>query len=147
MGGQWNGKYLGNRTNTNDEDEQDNDIIMGPFHFMFDPPQSNYTLSKDIRILDPQGNKQANARPPVVLADGSFDLVMDFLNFGGSNEILLDVELVFLPLQKAKDDYEVAKAEAQKKYDAEKQRLFKKSFMENVRQRIKDASNIKSRPS
>ena len=72
---------------------------------------------------------------------------MDELSFGGSNEILLDVELVFEPGSDAIEEYKKAKALAQIKYDAEKQRLLEKSFMESVRQRIKDASNIKSRPS
>ena len=84
---------------------------------------------------------------PTVNPDGSFDLIMQFINFNSANELLLDVELVFAPTQTAKDNYDKATADARKKYDAEKQRLLKKSFLESVRQRIKDASNIKSRPS
>ena len=67
--------------------------------------------------------------------------------FGGAIEILLDVELVFTPGPKAIADHAVAVKAAEAEYDAEKQRLLEKSFMESVRQRIKDASNIKSRPS
>jgi hypothetical protein len=43
-------------------------------------------------------------------------------------------------------DYAARKAEVDKKYDADKQRLLEKSFTENVRQRIKDASSIRARP-
>src|SRR5205085_2755778 len=92
-------------------------------------------------------NKQATVKQiENIHDDGSFDLVMSFLNFGSTNEILFDVELVYLPQTPAFAEYETAKAEAQKKYDAEKARLLKKSFMESVRQRIKDASNIHERP-
>ena len=69
------------------------------------------------------------------------------MNFGGESEFLFDVELVFIPVEPAFKEYEAAKAEAQKKYDAEVSRLRKKNFMESVRDRIKNASNIKPRPS
>lgn len=140
--------YTGNRTNTNNEDEEDKEVVMGPFTFKFDPPQNNYELV-EVRRLGPQGNKQAIARDADIFnkADGSFNLVLDHVNFGGEPSLLFDVELVFRPLPAARTEYDIAKAEAQKKYDAEVSRLRKKSFMESVRQRIKDASNIKSRPS
>lgn len=142
------GKYVGHRTNTNDEGVEDREVFMGPFTYNFDLPKANYMLSA-VNILGPQGNKKAVARPAVFKAAtaSSFNLIMDELSFGGSNEILLDVELVFTPGSKAMADYEEAKKDAQAKYDADKQRLLEKSFMESVRQRIKDARNIKSRPS
>src|SRR5262249_21077710 len=114
-----------------------------------DPPQVDYELTNDIRILGPQkGNQLAVVREkPILNTDGSFDLVMQYLHFGTENELKLDVELVFAPTPKAKLDHAAATADARKKYDAEKQRLLKKSFMESVRDRIKDASNIKPRPS
>jgi hypothetical protein len=140
-------KYVGHRINTNDDDVADREIFMGPFTFKFDLPQIGYFLS-DVRILGPQGNKTAVARPAEFQPNpSSFNLIMDELSFGGSNEILLDVELVFEPSSDAMKEYEKAKALALIKYDAEKQRILEKSFMESVRQRIKDASNIKSRPS
>jgi hypothetical protein len=143
----FDGKHHGNRTNTNDEDAADYEVVMGPFSYKFDPPQTNHFLS-DVRLVGPQGNKRATLRPAEnVKPDGSFDLVMDSVNFGGANEILFDVELVFTPNLQAFADYEALKVEVQKKYDADKQRLLEKSFIESVRQRIKDASNIKSRPS
>ncbi len=114
----------------------------------FDPPQSNYKLTPDMRILGPQGNKQCIVREILnVTDDGAFDVILQFINFDKANELLLDVELVFAPKPQAFTDYEKATADARKKYDADKQRLLKKSFMESVRDRIKDASNIKSRPS
>ena len=140
--------YTGNRTNTTDEDEEDKEVVMGPFTFKFDPPQRNYELG-DIRLVGPQGNKQAISRQPNIIdkATGSFSLILDHVNFGGDPSLLFDVDLVWDPLNAAKVEYDAAAAEAKKKYDAEVSRLRKKSFMESVRQRIKDASNIKSRPS
>lgn len=145
---QYKGKFLGNRSNTNDEDAADNQVIMGPFKYPVDPPQRNYKLTDDIRILGPQGNKLAVVRgKPTLNADGSFDLVMQQLSFGGEQSVSLDVELVFAPTVDAIKEYDDVKKKALDKYEAEKHRLLKKSFMESVRQRIKDASNIKSRPS
>ena len=139
-------KYVGHRTNTNDETARDHEVFMGPFNYKFDQPQFGYLLT-DVRILGPQGNKTANGHVQFEPNPTSFNLIMDELSFGGSNEILLDVELVFEPGTDAKKEYEKAKALAQIKYDAEKQRLLEKGFMESVRQRIVDASNVKSRPS
>jgi len=146
---QYKGKFLGNRSNTNDEDAADRQVIMGPFKYMIEPPQRDYKLTDDIRILGPQGNKLAVVRGKPILnaANGSFDLVMQQLSFGGEQSVSLDVELVFAPTADAIKEYDDVKKKALEKYEAEKHRLLKKSFMESVRQRIKDASNIKSRPS
>jgi hypothetical protein len=146
-GSYFDGQHHGNRTNTNIPEAADLAVIMGPFSYKFDLPQADYFLS-GVNILGPQGNKKAIARPATFTPPASsFELVMDVLNFGGASEILLDVELVFTPGSQAITDYKASKKDAQTKYDAEKQRLLEKSFMESVRQRIKDASNIKSRPS
>ncbi|MEJ8849509.1 hypothetical protein [Variovorax rhizosphaerae] len=140
------GKYTGHRTNTNDENAEDAEVVMGPFSFKFDPPQAGYELL-DVRPVGPQGNKRATARPAQnKKPDGSFELVMDAINFGGENQVLFDVELSFGPVTPAMEAYAALKKEADKKYDADKQRLLEKSFLENVRQRIKDASNIAARP-
>jgi hypothetical protein len=140
--------YTGNRTNTNDEDEEDKEVVMGPFTFKHDPPQRNYELA-EVRLLGPQGNKQAISRTATILnkADGSFHLILDHVNFGGEPSLLFDVELFWVPLEAARVEYDAAVALAKTKYDAEVSRLRKKSFMESVRQRIKDASNIRPRPS
>jgi hypothetical protein len=142
----FDGKHHGNRTNTNDEDAADFEVVMGPFSFKFDPPQANYVLS-EVRLIGPQGNKRATARPAenIQLA-GSFDLVMDSVNFGGANEILFDVELAFIPNLQAFVEYEALRKAADAKYDADKRRVLEKSFVESVRARIKDASNLKPRP-
>jgi hypothetical protein len=140
--------WTGNRTNTTDEDEEDKEVVMGPFTFKHDPPQRNYELA-EVRLLGPQGNKQAISRNPDIFdkATGSFRLILDHVNFGGEPSLLFDVELVWKPLDAARVEYDAAVALAQAKYNEEVSRLRKKSFMETVRQRIKDASNIKSRPS
>jgi hypothetical protein len=141
----YKGKSLG--TVKGDSEDDDSQIIMGPFTFKIDPPQLNYALTEDIRILGPQGNKQAVVRTKTKNPDGSLTLVMEFVNFGSENVLNLDVELVFAPSADAITEYDANKKKVQDKYDVERQRLLKKSFLESVRQRIKDASSIKSRPS
>ncbi|WP_432244849.1 hypothetical protein ACRB8A_13305 [Arthrobacter sp. G.S.26] len=138
-------KFLG--TVKGDDDDDDSQVIMGPFTFKIDPPQSDYVLTDDIRIIGPQGNKQAVVRTKTKNADGSFTLVLQFINFNKENVLNLDVELVFAPQAAALTEYEANKKKIQEKYDVERQRLLKKSFLESVRQRIKDASSIRSRPS
>lgn len=132
-----------------DEDDDDSQTIFGPFQFTADPPQTGYRLTQDIRLLSVQGNKIAAIRDKKLIdaATGKFEIVMQRVNYGGENVINLEMELVFEPLQGEIDRINAANAAAATKYDEEKQRLLKKSFIETVRQRIKDASNIKSRPS
>ncbi len=140
------GKFHGHRTNTNDENAADFEVVMGPFFYKFDPPQPDYYLT-DVRIIGPQSGKRAATRLHKKGIDGSFELVMESINFAGSNEVLVDVDLVFVPDKPVWGAYEKAKLDAKATYDAEKQRLLEKAFIESVRQRIKDASNVTSRPS
>ena len=143
---QYNSKHLG--IIKGDEDDDDSQVIMGPFTFHVDPPQTGYTMTDNVRVVNVQGNKMADTRTVVGnVAQGTFDVVMERVNFGGENLINLDIEVVFTPspdeIKRIKD----ANDKAQEKYDAEKQRLLQKSFMESVRQRITDASAIRERPS
>jgi len=143
------GFYEGHRVNTNDEDAEDARVVMGPFHFKFDPPQSNYALT-EVRLVGPKANQQAIGRPvdtTMMKADGNFSMVMNMVNFGGQPTISFDVVLVFTPQAAAFTEYEKDKTAAQKQYNEEVSKARKKSFMENVRQRIDDASNIVPRPS
>ena len=143
----YEGKHLGNRANTNDEDAEDNQVVMGPFRFKFDPPQLGYVLSNDIRVIGPQGSKLGLVRDkPVLLPDGSFEVVMQQMSFGGEQSVGLDVELVFAPTAQAMAAYADLKRKADEKYEAEKYRLLQKSYMESVRDRIEDAASIRPRP-
>jgi hypothetical protein len=76
--------WTGNRTNTDDEDEEDKEVVMGPFTFKHDPPQRHYELD-EVRLQGPQGNKQAISRTPDIFdkANGSFSLILNHVNFGG----------------------------------------------------------------
>ncbi|MCX7922992.1 MAG: hypothetical protein N3B21_13415 [Clostridia bacterium] len=130
-----------------DPDDDDSQTVMGPFHFKFDPPKSNYQL-KEVRILGPQGSKIAIVKElSVNNTSNAFTIIMERVNFGGENVINLEVELIYKPLDKAFEDYEAIKKKAQEQYDTEKQQLYRKSFMDSVRERIKDANNIRHRPS
>lgn len=132
-----------------DEDDDDSQTIFGPFLFACDPPQSGYVATDDLRIVAVQGNKIADIREKKMVNknEGKFEIVMQRVNFGGENEIKLDVELVFEPtaaeIKRVKD----ANDKAAEKFEAEKQRLLKKSYMEEVRSRIEDAASMRSRPS
>jgi hypothetical protein len=146
-GQRYEGKHLSIIRGNNDDD--DSQTIFGPFQFTVDPPQTGYTLTQDIRLLSVQGNKIAAIRDKKLIdaATGKFEIVMQQVNYGGADVINLEMELIFEPSPEEFKRVAVANAAAATKYNEEKQRLGKKSFMETVRQRIKDASNIKSRPS
>ena len=101
-----------------------------------------------MRVVGVQGNKIAivkELKPD--LATGSFEIIMQRVNFGGENVINLDVEVVFAPQAGAMTDYEARKKAAAAKYEAEKERLMRQAFMQAARDRIKDASSIRARPS
>lgn len=129
-----------------DEDDDDSQTIFGPFAFKFDPPQANYDLA-EVRFTAVQGNKQAQIKFPIQpKADGSFDIVMDFVNFGGENQVNLELELVYRPNGTETTRIDTLNGTLQAKYDAEVQRLYKKAVLDNLRKRIKDAAAIKPRP-
>ncbi|SDC92333.1 hypothetical protein SAMN05660690_2947 [Geodermatophilus telluris] len=144
----YEGKHLGNRANTNDEDAEDNQVVMGPFTFKIDPPQLDYVLTDDIRVLGPQGSKLGQVRgKPTRMPDGSFQIVMQQISFGGEQSVPLDLELVYAPTSAAMTTYADLKKKAQDKYEAEKYRLLQKAYLDNVRDRIDDAASIQPRPS
>ena len=96
-----------------------------------------------------QGNKIADVRTKRVLdgTRGRYEIVMQRIQYGGENVVNLDMELVFTPTADESKRIREANEKATDKYNAEKQRLVQKAYMEAVRDRIKDASQIKSRPS
>jgi hypothetical protein len=129
-----------------DEDDDDSQTIFGPFPFTFDPPQANYELG-EVRLVGVQGNKQAQIKFPIVPTKaGAFEVVMEFVNYGGENVVNLDMELVWQPNAAEKTRVDAVNAGIQAKYDAAVQRLYQKTFIDNVRARIKDASAIPERP-
>lgn len=129
------------------EDDDDSQTIFGPFTFSFDPPNPGYTLSDDVRILGPQGNKIATVHSLTVdPAANAFTLIMERMNYGGETVVNLDVELVFVPGAGALADYETKKKAAQAKYDADKMVLARKAFAADVRSRIEAATAVKARP-
>lgn len=93
-----------------DEDDDDSQTIMGPFTFKFDSPKPNYALTEDIRVLGVQGNKIAVVRQIIPnVAAGTFDIIMERVNFGGENVINLDVQIIFAPQAAAIADYQAVK--------------------------------------
>jgi hypothetical protein len=145
--------HHGNRINTNNEDEQDKQIVMGPFRFKFDPPQPDYVM-EEVRVLGPQGNMtgQVRAGSPTInkdpkdQPDGTFDVIMQRLCFKGNQNVPLDVEIVYKPTSVATTAYENLKKKAEAEYTEEKYRVIQESYTKRVRDRIKQASSIKQRP-
>jgi hypothetical protein len=147
-GARYAGKHLSIIMGVDDEDDRDDQTIMGPFRFTKSPPQSGYELDA-VRVVSVQGNKIADIRDKRIVnpATGEYELVMQRVHFGGENVINLEMEVVFKPTAAEFSRVEDANKKVHEKFDAEKQRLLRKSFMESVRRRIKDASAIKPRPS
>lgn len=130
------------------EDDDDSQIVIEFRGFKIDPPQAGYQMTNDVRIVGVQGGKMALPREIIPNpAAGTFDLIMQRLNFGGENLINLDVEIVFAPTDLEKKRVDDLNKALQDRYDEEMRRALRKAYVENVRKRIKDASLIKSRPS
>ena len=144
--GEHNGYHYGNRTNTSDKDLQDRRITMGPFRFSAQPPRADYVLEA-VNPIGPQSGQQATIYKQSSEPDGSFELIMEQLQFNYQTTIQFDVELVFMPTPTAKANHAALKDKAKDKYDAEVFRLVQKTYMENVRNRIKAAHGISQRPS
>jgi hypothetical protein len=128
-----------------DNDDANSQIIVEFRGFKFDPPP-NYVLSNDLRIVGAQGGKLAVHRSVENLKpDGSFDLIMQSLHFGGETQINLEVELVFTPTPAAFDAVQKKYQAAQAKYDAEREQKLREAYMDAVRKRIDAAAAIKRR--
>lgn len=131
-----------------DEDDDDSQIVIEFRGFKFDPPQTGYTLTNDIRITGVQANKMAVVRQLQPHPEWStFDLVMQRINFGGENVINLEMELVYAPTADEIKRVEDLNKAAKDKFDEEARRAIRKAYLENVRARITDASNIRQRMS
>jgi hypothetical protein len=146
-GPRYAGKHLSLIQGVEDEDDRDDQTIMGPFEFTMEPP-SGYVMT-GVRHVGVQGNKIADLREWRVLdpAVGCYEIIMQRIHYGGENVVNLDMELVFTPTQKERDRVNDANEKADTKYDADKAALMRKSYQQAVRDRIRDASKIKARPS
>ena len=102
-----------------DEDDDDSQMIMGPYRFKFDPPQVGYEMRRRARRRRPgqQERDRGSSRPRPRTA--RFDLIMQRVNFGGETVINLDVELVFLRRRPPRRPTRRARAAAAK-YEVEK---------------------------
>ncbi len=142
-GTRYEGKHL---SRIRAADERSSQTIMGPFHYAMEPPETGYEL-EDVRLLGVQEKKIGELREKRIVdrARGKFELVMQRVNFGGENMLNLEMELLFAPTATELTRISDANKSAQTRYDAERERLLRQSFMESVRARIKDASNIQPR--
>lgn len=153
---QWSGQgadgaSYGNRMNTDDEDEQDKRIGMGPFTFNVQRPQEDYEL-KEVRPIGAQSGQIGVVRSidkgvTAGTGDHPFTVVMHQLQFNNQKQVQLDVEAVFTPTANAITTYNARKKKAQDAYDAEVYRLVRKSYTDSVRDRINASRATASRPS
>lgn len=143
------GVNYGNRMNTQDEDEQDKRIAMGPFTFNVQIPHPDYLLA-EVRPVSTQSGQIGVVRSVEIApsaSGGSFAIVMNQLQFSNQKQVQLDIEAVFTPTTKAFTDYETRKKKAEDAYDAEVYRLVRQSYTDSVRDRINAARATVSRPS
>jgi len=147
-GTRYAGKALSKIQGVEDEDDRDDQTIMGPFLFTLDPPQANYVLT-EVRMMGVPGGKIATIREQQILdaARGAYQLVMQRVHFCGENSLNLDMELVFSPTDIERKRVADANTTAASKYDADKAALMKRSYLQAVKDRIRDASKIAERPS
>ncbi|GLL02856.1 hypothetical protein [Dactylosporangium matsuzakiense] len=131
-----------------DEDDDDSQIVIEFGPFTFEPPQTGYKFrTSDIRLVNVQGNKMAALRNFEPVGDNAFKVIMQRLNFGGENQINLEVELVYDPTDDERKRVDDANKAAAAKYDQEKAEAIRLTYVNAVRQRITDARGIAARPS
>jgi len=131
-----------------DEDDDDSQIVVEFLRNRVAPPETGYVFNGRVVHLGTQGNKLAAVREiRHNAADQTFDVILQRVCFGGDTSVTLDVEVFFDPTDEERKRVDAANAEADKRWDAERDRLIRKAYMESVRDRIKDASGITGRPS
>ena len=143
---------IANHSNTSNPDEQDEQIYIEQ-SVVFDPPQPGYHCNGGVRLIN------AGAGGTVVTLRGNgflqsdknpneCKIVLDRVRFNNGADIPMDLEVDFVPIDATTEQDRINKlnAIADAKYDADKARLLKRSYLEAIRQRIKDVNQIRSRP-
>ncbi|MCP1166805.1 hypothetical protein NKS31_28100 [Bacillus sp. 1813sda1] len=113
------------------------------------PPKPDYILEPhNVRFVQVQTGKKVTIHEIKIEQPGNvLHIILGHVNFGGEHFVNLDFELTYTPTDAASKKVDEINKANRAKYDAEKNELIRKSYIEAVRKRIKDASNIKQRPS
>jgi hypothetical protein len=113
-----------------------------------DPPETGYTFNGRVEHRGTQGNKIANIRQiKTDLTQGTFDIILQRVCFGGEASVTIDLEVFFDPTDPEKTRVEDANKEAKDRFDADRNRLIRKAYEEALRERIEAAASIRQRPS
>jgi hypothetical protein len=122
--------------------------IQYKFDFDFVCPRANYEL-KNVEF-DAQG------KPVKISMDGpaensagksTIHINLDSVDFQGKNSIDVSLTLYWTPVAGANDDIIQKNKENLEKFTAKEKELFEKTYIENAKERVKLASNIKPRNS
>ncbi|MEH7306757.1 hypothetical protein [Neobacillus drentensis] len=143
-GGDTNNPQLG--IIVGDEDDDDSQIVIEQ-SFKVDVPSGYDFKTDDIRMTGVQGGKIAILRAAEAKSDGTINIILQRVAFGGENVVNLEFDLFFTPTPDEIKRVNDLNANAKTNYDAEKNRLAYKTYLEEIRKRIKDASAINKRPS
>ncbi len=130
-----------------DFNEGDIETIQADFQQTFNSPQSGYTLSSV--DLNASGNAVTLSHSDIVNSNGkaSFNIHLDYVNFRGQDKIDVELILNWLPDDSLNEEIK-KKNEANLAHFKEKEKaVTEKAFVDNVKERIKLASKIQSRPS
>jgi hypothetical protein len=122
--------------------------IQYKFDFEFICPRANYEL-KNVEF-DAQGKpvKISLDSPPVNAGNKStIRINLDSVDFQGKNNIDVSLTLYWSPVAGANDEIIQKNKEALAKFTAKEKELYEKTFIENAKDRVKLASNIKPRKS
>ncbi|MFC7724172.1 hypothetical protein ACFQW6_03570 [Nocardioides sp. GCM10028917] len=144
-----NGAQVGKASDPNDNDSN---CIVKFDGYKFEPPQTGYELQgvDDIRLLPAPAGQLALLRGGTLRLDRAsqkFEFILQQVHYGGQTAIELPVELRFHPTSTEKQRVEDANTAISGAYEEERKLAIRRTLVENVRSRIKDAAGIRPRPS
>jgi hypothetical protein len=136
----------GNEVDT-DFNEGDIEKIKADFQQTFNSPQSGYTLSSI--DLNASGNAVTLSHSNIVNADGkaSFNIHLDYVNFRGQDKMDIELVLNWLPDDSLNEEIKKKNEANLAQFKEKEKAATEKAFVDNVKERIKLASKIQSRPS
>lgn len=123
-------------------------------HIRADFPQSatfskpNYTL-KSVSLEAVGMDARVSARNPVSAegsSKGTFDVHLDYVNWGGRDQFTVKATLAWEPSPDAVEKIKTAYNAAMTKFNAESARRYKEAYIKASRERIKLASKVTPRP-
>jgi hypothetical protein len=120
-----------------------NDRIVWIREYNVEPPDHGYVLDEYIEVA-PQHSSTCVAVPKRLDPQGRYEIRLEQVNFDDQPAVNLKIKLRWNPPDQAAAETKfVAETE---KYEREKERLFKETYLRAARERINLASNVEPRP-